>query len=63
MKVSREFKVNVTAWGFFTLSVLVVVIVVMAIWKGRTSSRPAPLPAGSAPAPLGAGQVPERVEH
>jgi hypothetical protein len=50
MKPSREFKVNFTAWGFFFLSLALVVLVVVVIWHARTSSRP------SAP-------VPERVEH
>jgi prolipoprotein diacylglyceryltransferase len=49
MKVSREFKVNVTAWGFFILSVLLVVVSVVVIWNSRTSHRPPP--------------VPEQVEH
>jgi hypothetical protein len=39
VKPSREFKVNVTAWGFFFLSVALAVIVVVVIWHARTSSR------------------------
>jgi len=42
-KPSREFKVNVTAWGFFFLSLLVAVIVITAVWNSRTSHRPPPV--------------------
>lgn len=49
MKVSREFKVNFTAWGFFFLSVFVFVVIAVAVWNSRTSPRLAPPPAGSAP--------------
>jgi hypothetical protein len=49
MKVTREFKVNVTAWGFFFLSVALAVLVVVVIWHARTSSRSTP--------------IPERVDH
>ena len=44
MKPSREFKENVTAWGFFILSVLVVVLSVVIIFQSRTSHRSAPAP-------------------
>lgn len=47
-KPSREFKATVTAWGFFLLSVAVVVILVLGIWNARTSRR-APPPATIAP--------------
>jgi hypothetical protein len=49
MKVSREFKANFTAWGFFLLSVLVFAVIALAIWNSRTSHRLAPPPAGSVP--------------
>ncbi|MGD0652249.1 MAG: hypothetical protein ABSA97_14125 [Verrucomicrobiia bacterium] len=42
MKLSREFKENVTAWGFFILSILVAVIAVVVIFHPRTSHRSAP---------------------
>jgi len=39
MNPSRKFKENVLAVGFFSLSVAVVVIIIIGIWKGRTSAR------------------------
>jgi len=48
-KPSREFKATVTAWGFFFLSIAVVVILVMGAWKSRTSPRAAPPPAVTPP--------------
>jgi hypothetical protein len=42
MKLSRSFKENVTAWGFFFLSVAVVVILVVGALCARTSHRSAP---------------------
>jgi hypothetical protein len=44
MKLSRRFKENVTAWGFFTLSLLVVLITIIVIFHARTSHRSAPVP-------------------
>ncbi|MDW8343467.1 MAG: hypothetical protein RMM51_03145 [Verrucomicrobiae bacterium] len=43
-KPSREFKATVTAWGFFVLSVGVVVLLVWGIWNARTSRRATPPP-------------------
>ena len=40
MNPSRKFKENVLVVGFFLLSVAVAVIVVVGVWKGRTSARP-----------------------
>ncbi len=48
-KPSREFKATVTAWGFFLLSVAVVVILVVGAWKSRTSPRTAPPPVAVTP--------------
>ncbi len=42
MKVSRKFKENVTAWGFFFLSIAVVVLLVAGALCARTSHRSAP---------------------
>jgi hypothetical protein len=43
MKPSREFKENVTAWGFFILSILVAVIAAIVIFHSRTSHRAPPV--------------------
>jgi hypothetical protein len=39
MNPSRKFKENVLVVGFFSLSVAVVVILIIGVWKGRTSAR------------------------
>jgi Na+-transporting methylmalonyl-CoA/oxaloacetate decarboxylase gamma subunit len=44
MQVSRKFKENVTAWGFFFLSLAVVAILVMGALRSRTSPRSVPVP-------------------
>jgi hypothetical protein len=44
MAPSKKFKENVLVVGFFLLSVAVVVIVVVGVWKGRTSARPSTPP-------------------
>ena len=43
MKPSRKFKENVTAWGFFIVSILVVAIAVVVIFRSRTSHRVPPV--------------------
>jgi len=40
---SREMKATITAWGFFFLSILVVVILVMGAFYSRTSHRSPPV--------------------
>ncbi|HUK81956.1 MAG TPA: hypothetical protein VLZ12_04920 [Verrucomicrobiae bacterium] len=44
MQVSRKFKENVTAWGFFLLSLAVVALLIVGALRSRTSPRPAPVP-------------------
>ena len=44
MKLSRGFKENVTAWGFFILSILVMLIAIILIFHARASHRSAPVP-------------------
>lgn len=41
-KPSREFKANVTAWGFFFLSLAVVIIIIVTVLNSRTSHRASP---------------------
>ena len=43
MKPSRKFKENVTTWGFFIVSILVVAIAVVVIFRSRTSHRAPPI--------------------
>jgi hypothetical protein len=42
MQVSRKFKENVTAWGFFFLSLAVVAILIVGALRSRTSLRSTP---------------------
>jgi hypothetical protein len=45
MNPSRKFKENVLVVGFFLLSVAVAVVIVVGVWKGRTSTRASTPPA------------------
>lgn len=42
MKLTRTFKENVLAVGFFLLSLAVFIILAMGVWGSRTSHRVAP---------------------
>jgi hypothetical protein len=42
MQVSRMFKENVTAWGFFFLSLAVVAILIVGALRSRISPRSTP---------------------
>jgi hypothetical protein len=45
MNPSQKFKENVLVVGFLLLSVAVAVILVIGVWKGRTSARTSTPPA------------------
>ena len=39
MNLSRNFKENVLVVGYLVLSVGLAVVILLAVWKGRTSAR------------------------